>query len=69
MKDNEKLSGDFRVYSQKDLMKIFPFRRTKLQQLLNARALPVVKIGRSYVSSKEMINQWLIENVGKEILY
>ena len=58
-----------RVYSQKDLLKIFPFGRTKLQQLLNAGALPVVKVGRTYLSSDDLIKRWLLENAGKTILY
>lgn len=57
------------VYSQKDLLRIFPFGRTKLQQLLNAGALPVVKVGRTYLSSDDLIKRWLLENAGKTILY
>lgn len=57
------------VYSKNDLLKIFPFKRTKLQQLLNAGVLPVVKVGRSYLSSNEMIQRWLMENAGREIFY
>lgn len=57
------------IYSKKDLLRIFPFKRTKLQQLLNAGALPAVKVGRSYLSSDEMIERWLMENVGREIFY
>ena len=58
-----------RVYGKKELLEIFPFGKTKLQQLLNARALPVIKVGRAYLSSPEMIGRWLMENTGKEILY
>lgn len=57
------------VYSKNDLLNIFPFKRTKLQQLLNAGVLPVVKVGRSYLSSDEMIQRWLMENIGREIYY
>lgn len=57
------------VYTQKDLLRIFPFKRTKLQQLLNAGALPVVKVGRTYLSSNEMISRWLLENAGRTIYY
>jgi len=67
--DLKKMEKTVKIYSKKDLMEIFPFRKTKLQQLLNAGVLPVVKIGRSYLSSDEMIERWLMENVGKTILY
>lgn len=57
------------LYTSKDLEQIFPFGKTKFQQLLNANVLPVVKIGRDYLSSPDMINNWLLENSGKEIFY
>ncbi len=58
-----------RIYSQKDLLNIFPVKKTKLKQLLNAGVLPVVKVGRTYMSSDGLIQKWLEENVGKEIYY
>lgn len=67
--DKEVSRGNLVVYTQKDLLKIFPFKRTKLQQLLNAGALPVVKVGRTYLSSDEMISRWLLENAGRTIYY
>lgn len=60
---------NIRVYSKDDLLKIFPFRRTKLQQLLSAGVLPVVKVGKSYITSEAQIQRWLLENTGKEIFY
>lgn len=57
------------IYSKKDLLTIFPFKRTKLQQLLNAHVLPVVKIGHTYLTSDKLIQDWLNENVGREIFY
>lgn len=62
-------TSNVHIYSKTDLLDIFPFKRTKLQQLLNAGVLPVVKVGRSYLSSDEMIQRWLMENVGREIYY
>lgn len=58
-----------KLYTKADLLQIFPFGRTKLQQLLNAGVLPVVKIGKTYMSSPGMLERWLEENVGKEIFY
>jgi len=58
-----------KIYSKKDLLKIFPFKHTKMQQLLNAGVLPVVKVGRSYLTSDDLINRWLLENAGKTIFY
>lgn len=60
---------NIQVYSKRDLLEIFPFGRTKLQQLLTAGVLPVVKVGKSYLTSEAQIQRWLLENTGKEIFY
>lgn len=57
------------LYSFADLLHIFPFGKTKLRQLLNAGVLPVVKVGRQYVTSDDAIQRWILENAGKEILF
>lgn len=58
-----------KVYTKNDLLRLFPFGKTKLQQMLKAGVLPVVKIGRTYLTSERLIDSWLEENKGKEILY
>lgn len=58
-----------RLYSFNDLLEIFPFKKTKLRQLLQAGVLPVVKVGKQYVTSKAAIERWVLENGGKEIIY
>ena len=65
----ENAEKGLRVYSQKDLLEIFPFKKTKLKQLLHAGVLPVVKVGRTYLSSEQLIQRWLLENAGKVIYY
>ena len=64
-----KEDANIRVYTKSDLLEIFPFGRTKLQQLLTAGVLPVVKVGKSYLTSEAQIQRWLLENTGKEIFY
>lgn len=44
-------------YSFSDLLEIFPFGKTKLRQLIKAGALPVIKVGRQYITSKEAIQR------------
>lgn len=57
------------LYSFSDLLRIFPFGKTTLRQLLNAGVLPVVKVGRQYVTSDAAIQRWILDNAGKEILF
>lgn len=69
MKEVRENKEGLKIFSKSDLLEIFPFGRTKLQQLLNAGVLPVVKIGKTYLTTDEMVQRWLMENVGKEILF
>lgn len=58
-----------KIYTLKDLEQIFPFGRSKLLKLCRAGVLPVVKVGKDYISSPAMIDRWLKENEGKELSY
>lgn len=60
---------EMQFLTKSDLLRLFPFKRTKLQQLLNAGALPVVKVGKTYITSEAMLQRWLEENIGKKIFY
>lgn len=56
------------VYSMKDLEEIFPFGKTKLLKLCQEGIIPVVKVGKSYISNKALLDKWFLENEGKEII-
>lgn len=58
-----------RFLSQKDLPNILPFGRTKIQQLLNSGQLPMVKIGKDYVTTYGILEDWIREHIGSEIYY
>lgn len=60
---------DVKIYTLADLEKIFPFGKSKLLALCKEGLLPVVKVGRDYISSPELISRWMLEHDGKEILY
>lgn len=68
-KKKKQLEVSLKIYSCDDLLTIFPFGKTKLRQLLKAGVLPVVKVGRDYLTSDHMIESWLTENAGREIFY
>ena len=55
--------------NQEDLLKLLPFKKTKLNQLLQANVLPVTKIGRDYITTKARLNEWLKQNEHSEIFY
>lgn len=69
MKHEDSVNENIKFLTKTDLLRIFPFKRTKLQQLLNAGALPVVQVGKTYITSEAMLQRWLEENIGKKIYY
>lgn len=57
------------IYDFSDLERLFPFGKSKLLKLCKQGSLPVVKVGKDYISNPSLINRWFMENEGKEILY
>lgn len=55
------------VYTLPDIMRIFQFGRTKTLRLCKEGVLPVVKVGKSYLSNQAMIDRWMLEHEGCEI--
>ena len=64
-------STDYRnkILSQKDLYKVLPFGKTKIQQLINSNQLPLLKIGKDYVTTYNILEDWIREHIGDEIYY
>lgn len=58
---------DYKILTQEDLLEIFPFGKSKLNQLLRSGVLPVVKVGRDYLLNEKELDQWFEKNRGKEI--
>ena len=65
----EKISPRDRILSQKDLQEILPFGKTKIQQLLNENQLPVVRVGKDYITTFDILQDWVREHIGSEIYY
>ena len=58
-----------RILKQTDLYEIFPFKKTKMQQLIKSGQLPLVKIGNDYITTFKIIEKWISDNIGEEIFY
>ena len=46
--------SEYKVFSMADLLAIFPFSRTKMFALIHTGSLPVVRVGRSYLTTKPL---------------
>ena len=57
------------IYNLDDLERIFPFGRSKLLHLCKQGVLPVVKVGKDYISSPSLIEKWFLVNEGKDIIF
>lgn len=55
------------IYSLDDLQEIFPFGKTKLLRLCREGILPVVKVGKTYISNEALIERWLLDNEGRKL--
>ena len=58
-----------KILSQKDLYDILPFGKTKIKQLIASKQLPLFKIGKDYVTTYNILEDWIREHIGDEIYY
>jgi hypothetical protein len=60
---------DGKVIKQTDLYDILPFKKTKIQQLIKSGELPMVKIGKDYITTFKILEEWISNHIGEEIYY
>lgn len=60
---------DGRILKQTDLYELFPFQKTKVQQLIKSGQLPLVKIGKDYITTYKILEEWISDHIGEEIFY
>lgn len=58
-----------KILKQTDLYDIFPFGKTKINQLIKSNQLPLVKIGNDYITTFNILESWIKEHIGEEIYY
>ncbi len=57
------------VLNSQDLQEMFGFGKTKMCELFQSGVLPVVKIGRDYITTQKAVEDWIKDNIGKEIFF
>ena len=63
------VSNKARILKQTDLYEIIPFGKTKINQLIKSGELPLVKIGNDYITTYNILEEWIKEHIGEEIYY
>ena len=58
-----------KILSQKDLYEVLPFGKTKIQQLISSNQLPLLKIGKDYITTYNILEDWIREHIGDGIYY
>lgn len=58
-----------KIITEKELREMLPFGKTKFNKLLQAGELPLLKIGRDYITTEEIVEEWIRKNIGQELYY
>lgn len=58
-----------RILKQTDLYELLPFKETKVKQLIKSGQLPLVKIGKDYITTFNILEDWIKSNIGEEVYF
>lgn len=58
-----------KILKQTDLYIILPFKKTKILQLLRSGTIPAVKVGKDYLTTEELIKDWITKHIGEEVYF
>lgn len=58
-----------KILKQTDLYEILPFGKTKVNQLIKSGQLPLMKIGKDYITTFNLLEKWIENNIGEEIYF
>ena len=58
-----------KILSQQDLYDVLPFGKTKVLQLIKSGEPPLVKVGKDYITTFNLLEEWIKNHIGEEIYY
>lgn len=58
-----------RILCQRDLYEILPFGKTKTKQLIASGGLPLMKVGNDYITTFDLLQDWIREHIGSEFYF
>ena len=65
----ERVNYNNKILKQTDLYEILPFGKTKINQLIKSGQLPLLKIGNDYITTYNILEDWVKNHIGEEIYY
>ena len=65
----ERRDMENKILSQQDLYDVLPFGKTKVFQLLKSGEIPLVKVGKDYITTFNLLEEWIKNHIGEEIYY
>ena len=65
----ERRDMENKILSQQDLYDVLPFVKTKVLQLIKSGELPLVKVGKDYITTFNLLEEWIKNHIGEEIYY
>ncbi len=69
LKEDKGEDAELIFYGLHDLYEVLPFGKKKIRALIKAGEIPVIKVGRDYITTKERLEEWFDENIGQELYY
>ena len=63
----ERRNMENKILSQQDLYDVLPFGKTKVLQLIKSGELPLVKVGKDYITTFNLLEEWIKNHIGEEI--
>ena len=67
--EKNNLTEQKRFLSLNDLYDVLPFGKTKILKLIAANELPVMKVGKDYITTYNILEKWVEEHIGDEIYF
>ena len=65
----ERRDMENKILSQQDLYDVLPFGKTKVLQLIKSGERPLVKVGKDYITTFNLLEEWIKNHIGEEIYY
>lgn len=65
----ENTVNENKILKQTDLYDILPFQETKVKKLIKSGQLPLVKVGKDYITTFSILEDWIKSHLGEEIFF